>query len=654
MRNSKGMLADVNGSERVLSVGTGHTAAFCRAANAGCKTNISSIKDNAGVIDLAKLKRQPGFKQMLEIGWDWTVLPARVEVSWPSSPDILQRALNSSHEVHSSATELEVAVTIAECIESGATVEEAIAIAVSGNPPCAAYVSSLATLASLFGGGNKVPMLHALDSFAKRHGENRRLGEEFLSAIVTLKFPEDAVFPRVIDSLLAANLVSQKVVDGVARSITKTDVSAISSKPKVPLVKEAEAHLAEANRICEALRQQLTNDIDELDNVEGLFKVRIGAHVCGKGKTTFEGVAHKDMRAIVRLFLHDVFELVKFAEQKIDLGSIVTLHDTWVVILSEGGDDALPVQGQTEVGKTVGLLSLDELTDKPNIADRRGFKVGTLVFERGHGPRQGMYAIESIGDDVVLNEHDAFKESHLKMKLAFEQFIAKWAPFKGDVPEKIDANWGPWCVWNTKSLSIDAVKCELIVAMQSYALENASGDDDLVLCIKPSAVRAKQDIAKGELVLVPCGGISSINTGERNGSIDLKFSRVIGGKEVKFYVSRSAQTKEDFKFWKADETINPCFWVTTTGVEKEANIVTKRVANYKGVSFVVFTNSRAVAKMGLLQTYKPVVVPVPLAGATSVTADPTELPDARARGRGRGRVSTAAKPASKRARGRGN
>jgi len=82
--------------------------------------------------------------------------------------------------------------------------------------------------------------------------------------------------------------------------------------------------------------------------------------------------------------------------------------------------------------------------------------------------------------------------------------------------------------------------------------------------------------------------------------------------------------------------------------------VTKRVANYKGVSFVVFTNSRAVAKMGLLQTYKPVVVPVPLAGATSVTADPTELPDARARGRGRGRVSTAAKPASKRARGRGN
>ena len=74
MRNSKGMLADVNGSERVLSVGTGHTAAFCRAANAGCKTNISSIKDNAGVIDLARLKRQPGFKQMLEIGWDWTVL----------------------------------------------------------------------------------------------------------------------------------------------------------------------------------------------------------------------------------------------------------------------------------------------------------------------------------------------------------------------------------------------------------------------------------------------------------------------------------------------------------------------------------------------------------------------------------------------------
>ena len=147
MANSKGMLAKVNGTERVLSVGTGHTTAFCRAANAGCTTPISFLKDALGAIDIAKLKRQPDYKVMLETGWVWIVLPPPVEVAWPSAPDVLQRALNSSHEVHSSATELEVAVTIAECMESGDSAIDALNTALSGNPPCATYAQHLCTLA---------------------------------------------------------------------------------------------------------------------------------------------------------------------------------------------------------------------------------------------------------------------------------------------------------------------------------------------------------------------------------------------------------------------------------------------------------------------------------------------------------------------------
>jgi len=51
--SSKGMLAVVTGNERALTLGTGHCAAFCKAANAGCSTTISFIATADGKINLA-------------------------------------------------------------------------------------------------------------------------------------------------------------------------------------------------------------------------------------------------------------------------------------------------------------------------------------------------------------------------------------------------------------------------------------------------------------------------------------------------------------------------------------------------------------------------------------------------------------------------
>ena len=177
IKSAKGMLANVNGMERALTLGTGHCAAFCKAANAGCKTPISHLSNNDGFIDLAALKRQKEFKKMLEVGWSFVYLPAQVEMAWPTAPDIIQKALNASNEVHASCSELEGAVTIAEHLESGAALADAIAAANASNPIWSSYTDELATLAQYYGGGKHVPLLHKLDSFAKQHGENRRLGQ---------------------------------------------------------------------------------------------------------------------------------------------------------------------------------------------------------------------------------------------------------------------------------------------------------------------------------------------------------------------------------------------------------------------------------------------------------------------------------------------
>ena len=140
-----------------MTLGTGHASAFCKAANAGCRTPISYLQDAAGRINLPFLKMQRGFKIMLEVGWSFMQLKWQVEAEWPDSPDVLQRALNASNEVNSSVTELEGAVTIAESLETGDSDADAIACATSGNPLWASYAEVLCELAKKYGGGKKVP-----------------------------------------------------------------------------------------------------------------------------------------------------------------------------------------------------------------------------------------------------------------------------------------------------------------------------------------------------------------------------------------------------------------------------------------------------------------------------------------------------------------
>ena len=76
---SKGLLAPITGKERHLTLGTGHCTAFCKAANAGCRTPISYIRDAVGNINLPFLKMQRQYKTMLEKGWEFTQLPWQVE-----------------------------------------------------------------------------------------------------------------------------------------------------------------------------------------------------------------------------------------------------------------------------------------------------------------------------------------------------------------------------------------------------------------------------------------------------------------------------------------------------------------------------------------------------------------------------------------------
>ena len=147
---SKGMLAPVSGRERLLSVGTGHTTQFFKAAKFGCATSEPTLADAAsgGKLNAEGLCRDPRFKAALNQGWLWTIVPWQAEVTWPHLPDLAQRALNASNNVASLMSELEVCVSIAEFAElmpAGSSFTSCVEAVKMNQPPCQAGSSENAS-----------------------------------------------------------------------------------------------------------------------------------------------------------------------------------------------------------------------------------------------------------------------------------------------------------------------------------------------------------------------------------------------------------------------------------------------------------------------------------------------------------------------------
>eukprot|EP00959_Pyramimonas_sp_CCMP1952_P002198 45336-Pyramimonas_sp.AAC.1 len=55
--------------------------------------------------------------------------------------------------------------------------------------------------------------------------------------------------------------------------------------------------------------QQKLPDTDLLE-IEGQFIIRCGAHLCGKGKQTFEKVAHEKLSDIILLLMREIHDIV--------------------------------------------------------------------------------------------------------------------------------------------------------------------------------------------------------------------------------------------------------------------------------------------------------------------------------------------------------
>ena len=229
VENSKGLLAPINGTEEWLSVGCGHWIQWCRAIKAGCRTPFKEMANSEGKLSQDRFAQKDARMGVaLKNGWKMRALPWQCEVAWPQLPGLAQRALNSSHQVSSRSTEIEVMVDACEKARDlkldNEEFQDILKSCAMAGPVCAEYITHVGELGLQIGGGSTSPVLFFLDRFAKAFGENKVLGEEFVKAVAGMSVSKTDKIQFFKTALVATNLVSTKVVDGISKLITKSDV----------------------------------------------------------------------------------------------------------------------------------------------------------------------------------------------------------------------------------------------------------------------------------------------------------------------------------------------------------------------------------------------------------------------------------------------
>ena len=166
IKRAGGLLAPINDSERYVTLGCGHTAAFCKQAALQGRTSEKSLqRTDSENIDLQNICSNEQFEIMIMEGWEWEVVPAIIDELFPSFAQIAQKALNTQNHISTEVGELETCMTLAANADDPGMQELdnwqelALENVVSLCVPCSKYSKTLLHFVMTFGGGQGIQSL---------------------------------------------------------------------------------------------------------------------------------------------------------------------------------------------------------------------------------------------------------------------------------------------------------------------------------------------------------------------------------------------------------------------------------------------------------------------------------------------------------------
>ena len=400
IKKSKGLLAPLNGEEWGLTLGCGHTAAFCKVAPLKGPTPKKGLQDELGNVDYVKLTKQSEYKTMMEIGWDWQVIPWDVDMMFPRFAKATQKALNGQNSASTEIGELDTAINFADLMTEMSDDPEweknALKSVQDMCMGCAGYCKIILDFVKLYGGGAGVPHITFMDSIGKAFNANMQLGEQFWRAITyTTYVDKTSIFPLLRLALAIVNLTCHIEEQRVAKLLKKEDVARTATQVTKVKANEAEAALQGALQIVELLGFSIT-DPSTLRDL-GQFFVRVGLWVTGKGKQGREGKDYA-LPQIKAKFLDAIGKVV---------GKTINF-DPWGPV-SRAADISPEKPAVCTAEPAHSLHSLSDVSSATWKLKQKKFEVGSYCQERGtpdkdEDGKRLMMQITSI-DDATETVH---------------------------------------------------------------------------------------------------------------------------------------------------------------------------------------------------------------------------------------------------------
>ncbi|CAE6969732.1 unnamed protein product [Symbiodinium sp. CCMP2592] len=290
-----GLLAPVNGTERYLSVSSGHTTQFLKALWAGCRTSEGSLATNGFLSKEVLCGKDPVLREVMLHGWSWVIVSWAVEECYPDLPKLAERALNSSNSAFQAQSERELALHILD-LASGMQQPDFKALAAEAchAGPVKNYSSSIAKWLGSY--SNKGDFAKFLGIFTKEFGDNYNVGEEFWVMAAGNMFAE---VPLLRLAMLATNFTApkNKIQDGYARLLTRSDWDKLKGNKLQKQILDMDQKLFQAYQKVEASFSDLA-----AIRAFGMRLIRCCMHVLQKEKMGRETKVFESMDEIFEAF----------------------------------------------------------------------------------------------------------------------------------------------------------------------------------------------------------------------------------------------------------------------------------------------------------------------------------------------------------------
>ena len=469
------------------------------------------------------------------------------------------------------------------------------------------YIDKIGKLATHCGGGSGVPLVRFMDRFGKMYGANKKLGEDFITAVVDLHLSDLEPCTWIRVAALLSNLASDKVSDGVAKLLLPSDIDKLKGKACKAKAVSLDGDLGKAYRIATDLRTSGKIDLEQQDELIGQFFTRSLLHLVQKGKVGPERVARKDQQEIIGMFVSEATAMTG------DYTTIVDPDGKWKALtVIEGAPDA-------ESSNATIVMTDADLRNPERILANKGFTKDGVVFERAVGPAAGLYKIANFSSsEVTMGQLTAFEEPTFDVKVPLAQFIKDWGSYNGKVPYAVPTSTSK-CATAHASMKMDEARCTVFKALKDFESNaRAAPGATLQYGLQPNVVVAAGKIEKGKLVLAPFSDLNKVRPDDSQGAAQIK----CGGHVL--YVSPPARATDQKKMDGKDVFYVPYWWVRETDKEDQANVALVQQTTVH-ITFKAYKNTRVIQQFEKLLVYKAKTQHAPLQDARKIKRE--ENPD---------------------------